>query len=117
MRCSPGLQAPCNNTSEDNPASVNSAPLNVFRLRQDSNKVDAPAVLGIQAARQTPRYAPVSKVRQVQESATLETVSAVDGSGEGLAVIEMRPPETGEGAQMLADAEELLELLDSKGVL
>ena len=34
--------------------------------------VKMPAVLGIQAARQTPRYAPVSKVRQIQESARSE---------------------------------------------
>lgn len=80
-------------------------------------EVDLPAVLGIQAARQTPRYAPVSKVRQVQESATLETVSAAEGNGAGLTVVEMRPPEVGEGAQMLADAEELLAVLESKGVL
>ncbi len=80
-------------------------------------EVDPPAVLGIQAARQTPRYAPVSKVRQVQESATLETLSAAAGNGSGVTVVEMRPPETGEGAQMLDGAEELLAVLESKGVL
>ncbi len=79
--------------------------------------VDPPAVLGIQAARQTPRYAPVSKVRQVQESATIETVTAAAGNGGGPTVTEMRPPEAGEGAQMLEGAEELLAVLESKGVL
>ena len=80
-------------------------------------EVDLPAVLGIQAAGQTPRYAPVSKVRQVQETATIETVPAADGNGSGLTVVEMRPPETGEGAQMLEGAEEVLAVLESKGVL
>ncbi len=81
-------------------------------------EVDPPAVLGIQAARQAPRYAPVSRVRQVQESATLETIAgAAAGNGDGVKVVEMRPPESGEGAQMLDGAEELLAVLESKGVL
>ncbi len=79
-------------------------------------EVDLPAVLGIQAARQTPRYAPVSKVRQVQQSATIEEIAgAADGSG--VAVVEMTPPETGEGAQMLESVDELVEILESKGVI
>ena len=80
-------------------------------------EVDLPAVLGIQAARQTPRYAPVSKVRQVQQATTLETVAAAAVDGSGLSVVEMTPPETGEGAQMLESIEELVELLESKGVI
>ncbi len=79
-------------------------------------EVDLPAVLGIQAARQTPRYAPVSKVRQIQQGMTLETVErqAEDGA---TAIVVMTPPETGEGAQMLGGVDELIELLDSKGVI
>ncbi len=80
-------------------------------------EVDLPAVLGIQAARQTPRYAPVSKVRQVQQATTLETIAAGDAGGSGLAVVEMTPPATGEGAQMLDGVEELVEILEAKGVL
>ncbi len=80
-------------------------------------EVDLPAVLGIQAARQTPRYAPVSKVRQVQQSATIEEVAGAAGGGSGIGVVEMTPPETGEGAQMLEDVDELIEILESKGVL
>lgn len=79
-------------------------------------EVDLPAVLGIQASRQTPRYAPVSKVRQVQESATLETVERASEGG-ATAIVVMTPPETGAGAQMLAGVEELVELLESKGVI
>ncbi len=80
-------------------------------------EVDLPAVLGIQAARQTPRYAPVSKVRQVRQSATIETIEATAGGGAGMSVIEMTPPETGEGAQMLDSVDELVEILESKGVI
>ncbi len=80
-------------------------------------EVDLPAVLGIQAARQTPRYAPVSKVRQIQQSATLETVAGAAGNGGGLTVVQMTPPETGAGAQMLSGVDELVALLESKGVL
>ncbi len=80
-------------------------------------EVDLPAVLGIQAARQSPRYAPVSKVRQMQQSSTLETRAVTGGGGGGLTVVEMRPPETGAGAQMLAGVDELLSVLESKGVI
>lgn len=79
-------------------------------------EVSLPAVLGIQAARQSPRYAPVSKVRQVQQSAKLESAA---GAGEPLpsaAVKSMAPPPKGQGARMLANAAELLEILKQQGV-
>ena len=80
-------------------------------------EVELPAVLGIQAARQPPRYAPVSKVRQMQQNATLEEL-VVDsaGPGAGSEVIAMAPPETGEGAKMLDNATALLEVLRAEGV-
>lgn len=81
-------------------------------------EVDLPAVLGIQAARQAPRYAPVSKVRQIQESTTLEVVASTFPSGAGgVTVVEMTPPETGTGAEMLEGVDELLEVLVGKGVV
>ncbi len=80
-------------------------------------EVDLPAVLGIQAARQTPRYAPVSKVRQIQQETTIEEIGGAAAGGSEISVVEMTPPETGEGAQMLEDVEELVEILDSKGVI
>ncbi|MDH3253854.1 MAG: electron transfer flavoprotein subunit beta/FixA family protein [Acidobacteriota bacterium] len=79
--------------------------------------VEPPAVLGIQAARQTPRYAPVSKVRQVQESATLETVTLAADTGKSFDIIRMTPPETGAGAEMLGGVDELVKVMESKGVL
>lgn len=80
-------------------------------------EVDTPAVLGIQASQQAPRYAPVSKVRQVQESSTIETVSGTSTDGAAFTVVQMTPPETGEGAQMLSDVGELISVLESKGVI
>ncbi len=81
-------------------------------------EVDLPAVLGIQAARQAPRYAPVSKVRQIQQSATIETVAAEGAQSAGPAkVIKMEPPSRGEGAKMLGGTAEIIEILKDKGVV
>jgi len=80
-------------------------------------EVDLPALLAIQAAEQPPRYAPVSKVRQVQQSATLEDVAAPAAAGAAFSIVQMTPPESGEGAQMLESVEELVEVLASKGVI
>jgi electron transfer flavoprotein beta subunit len=84
-------------------------------------EVDLPAVLGIQAARQAPRYAPVSRVRQVMKTVRLEEVA---GEGVGLAagslVTAMRRPEVGGRAEIFEGnpeevAEKLFELLTQKG--
>jgi len=81
-------------------------------------EVDMPAVLGIQAAKQAPRYAPVSKIRQVQETASIEEVSMGSlGSGSGSSVASMAPPAKGSGAEMLDDVEELIEVLKDKRVI
>jgi electron transfer flavoprotein beta subunit len=80
-------------------------------------EVDLPAVLGVQAARQPPRYAPVSKVRQVQQSARIEAVAAASAASAGLTVLEMTAPEKGQGAQMLESVDELLAVLESKGAI
>jgi len=81
-------------------------------------EVDLPAVLGIQAAKQAPRYAPVSKIRQVQETVAIEEVSMGDlGSGAGSSVASMAPPEKGVGAEMLDDVEDLIYVLKEQGAL
>jgi len=80
-------------------------------------EMSLPGVLGIQAAAQSPRYAPVSKVRQIQESATLDEVAGTGGGDGKFSIVVMTPPETGEGAQMLESVEELIAVLDSKGVI
>lgn len=81
-------------------------------------EVDLPAVLGVQAARQPPRYAPVSKVKQVQQSAKIETVAAEGAvAAAGLGIVEMTPPVSGTGAEMLESVDELLKVLESKGAI
>jgi len=80
-------------------------------------ELDLPAVLGIQAARQAPRYAPVSKLRQVQQSTKLETFTASGGAKALSKVIKMEPPAKGKGAKMLAKASEIVAILKEKGVL
>ena len=81
-------------------------------------EVDMPAVLGIQAAKQAPRYAPVSKIRQVQETVSIEEVSMGDvGSGSRSTVASMAPPAKGSGAEMLDDVEGLIEVLKDKGAI
>ncbi len=85
-------------------------------------EVDLPAVLGIQAARETPRYAPVSRVRQIMRQAELEEVEVGDVDvNVGSEVRRMFTPEAGEGAEMIeGDAEEvaekIIEILKEKGV-
>lgn len=80
-------------------------------------EVKLPAVLGIQASRQTPRYVAVSKVRQVQQTATIDEVEVDDPVAPLSAVRAMRPPEAGAGATMLADVEALANVLRDKGVV
>ena len=79
--------------------------------------IQLPAVLGIQAARKTPRYAPVSKVRQIQQSASIEEKSVSGGSTAIRSeVISMAPPAKTGGAKMLGSVEELVKVLKEKGV-
>jgi electron transfer flavoprotein beta subunit len=84
--------------------------------------VDLPAVLGIQAARQTPRYAPVSRVRQAMRSTSLEEMEAGDVSvSVGSNVARMFKPETGQGAEMLEGSPEelagkIVNILKERGI-
>ncbi len=66
-----------------------------------------PVVLGIQAARETPRYVPVAKVRRAMRSTDLEEVAAgdVDVSA-GSSVSRMFKPESGGGAEMISGSAE-----------
>jgi len=70
-------------------------------------KVNLPAVLGIQASEQPPRYVAVSKVRQAMKTATIDEqdVAVLDQSG-GLAVSRMFKPEVTGGATMITGSED-----------
>jgi electron transfer flavoprotein beta subunit len=82
-----------------------------------------PAVLGIQASEQPPRYVAVSKVRQAMKTATIEEQDAsnLDPSG-GLDASRMFLPEAAERAEMIEGDEDeiaakLVELFKEVGAL
>lgn len=86
-------------------------------------EVPLPAVLGIQAARQAPRYAPISRIRQAMQAGGLEEIEV--GEPEpvpGLSVRRLYPPEKGGHAEMItggaADvAARIVELLRAKSLV
>ena len=85
--------------------------------------VALPAVLGIQAAEQPPRYVAISKIRQAMKSAEIEerSIDALDSSG-GPEVERLFQPEVGERATMLEGDEDeiatqIIEILQEKGLL
>jgi electron transfer flavoprotein beta subunit len=86
-------------------------------------KVTLPAVLGIQAAENPPRYVAVSKVRQAMKTVTIEEQTSPDLDPRGGATItRMFQPESGERAEMITGdidsiADRLIELLREIGVL
>ena len=86
-------------------------------------EVALPAVLGIQASEEPPRYVAVSKVRQVMKTANIEEqeVLELDPSG-GLDVNSMYLPEAAERAEMIEGDEEeiaakLVEIFKDAGIL
>lgn len=85
-------------------------------------QVDLPAVLGVQAARQAPRYVAVSRIRQAQESGALEERDAeTPPPAARLRIDAVRIPDSGEGAEMISGdeteaAERILEIMKAAGV-
>lgn len=72
--------------------------------------VEGPAVIGIQAARQAPRYVAISRVRQAMQGGGLEEQEAPEAAegGSGLTVRRLFAPEVGSQAEMLSgDAEDV----------
>lgn len=85
--------------------------------------VNRPAVVGLQASRQPPRYAPITKIRQVMQAGSLEEATVTpEASSPGLEVRRMYPPEQTSHAQMLegdvnAVADRIVELLRARGLV
>jgi electron transfer flavoprotein beta subunit len=70
--------------------------------------VTLPAVIGVQAARQAPRYAAVSRVRQLMKQASLEEVAAeAGGQGAGLRIRRLYRPEAAGHAEMIEGSAEV----------
>jgi electron transfer flavoprotein beta subunit len=84
--------------------------------------VRLPAVLGIQTAREAPRYVAVARIRQAQESGALEEVDIDQPeNSSGVEITDMRLPEVGDGAEMIdgdeeAAADKVMEILQAAGV-
>ncbi len=82
-----------------------------------------PAVLGIQAAEQPPRYVAISKVRQAMKTATLEEMDAPGLNPDGGPTIgRMFQPEAAEKAEMISGnadvvADRLIGIFKELGVL
>jgi electron transfer flavoprotein beta subunit len=84
-------------------------------------EVDLPAVLGVQTSREAPRYAPVSRVRQLMKTATLDVLDAPAGGDGGLVVEAMAVPEAGGHAEMIpgdaaAVADRIAAILAERGI-
>lgn len=82
-----------------------------------------PAVIGLQASRETPRYAPITRIRQAMQAGGLreESVSS-NGTGSGLSVRRMyRPEQTGHAEMLEGDVEDIadkiVELLRDRGMV
>lgn len=86
-------------------------------------ELELPAVVGVQAAPQPPRYVPVSRLRQAMASGSLEALASEPGPAlTGTVVVELARPQEGGGAEMLeGDASQVAEkieaLLRERGLL
>jgi electron transfer flavoprotein beta subunit len=83
--------------------------------------VSLPMVVGIQAASKPPRYAPISKVRQIAQTATIEKVPPSGEAGSNLSMLKMASPVLTGHAEMISGsskevAAKIVELLKSKGL-
>jgi electron transfer flavoprotein beta subunit len=80
-------------------------------------------VVGVQAARQPPRYASITRIRQAQQAGGIEEVEVEKpGAGAGITVRRLFAPEKTGHAEMLTGspeevADRILDLIRSKGVL
>lgn len=80
-----------------------------------------PLVVGVQASSKPPRYAPVSKVRQVAQTAVIEQVAPTGEASAGIVMKKMSPPAMTGHAEMIEGsskevAAKIVELLKSKGL-
>lgn len=85
-------------------------------------EVQLPAVLGVQAARQPPRYVPVSKVRQAMRERTIEELQAEPAAVPELSVRRLFKPEATGRAEFLDGnpqevAARLADILAERGLI
>lgn len=85
-------------------------------------EIRLPAVLGVQTARQPPRYAPITRVRQAMSAGRLETVPAAVTAGGRPGLRRLFPPQRSGRAEMLEGgagdvADRIIGILRSKGLI
>jgi electron transfer flavoprotein beta subunit len=85
-------------------------------------EVTLPMVVGVQAAHQPPRYAPVSKIRQIAKTAKVDEISGGAPVGSGSSVRKMFKPQSAGHAEMWdgdpADvAEKIVGMIKEKGLM
>jgi electron transfer flavoprotein beta subunit len=86
-------------------------------------QVQMPAVIGVQSARQAPRYAPITRVRQAMSAGGLcEMVVPARPVGAGLVVRRVHRPEQAGKAEMLTGsaaevADQIVGLLQARGLV
>jgi electron transfer flavoprotein beta subunit len=91
--------------------------------RSHELEVPLPAVIGLQTSRETPRYAPITRIRQAMQAGGLREVTVPDdAAGSGLSVRRMYRPETTSHAEMLTGstdevADKIIELLRERGLI
>ena len=83
----------------------------------------APAVVGVQAAREAPRYVPISRIRSAMQAGGIEEQPAADVTAStGLTVRRMFAPQSSSHAEMLtggadAVAGRIIEIIRERGAL
>ncbi len=85
-------------------------------------EVRLPFVAGVQSAPKPPRYAPVSKVRQIAQTAKIEKIAPSEEGEASLHLLKMAPPVVTGHAEMIQGsakeiAAKILELLKSRGLM
>ncbi len=85
-------------------------------------EVTLPMVVGVQAAHQPPRYAPVSKIRQIAKTAKVDEISGGAPVGSGSSIRKMFKPESAGHAEMWDGdpaevAEKIVAMIKEKGLL
>ena len=88
-------------------------------------EIRLPAVIGMQTARQAPRYASITRIRQAMQAGGIEAVRAGAPSEDwptGLVLRRLYPPESSGHAEMIegaptAVADKIVELLQARGLV
>jgi len=84
-------------------------------------EMSLPAVIGVQAAAKPPRYAPISKVRQIAQTTEIDELDPSGEADAGLNLRKMSPPVSAGHADMFDGsakdvAAKIVDLLKSKGL-